>query len=185
MELRIDQQFARIGLNITEPFLSLKTTLPKIELKTEKPEIRIQAPLPQVFIDQSECFADMNKRRPLEFAWHMAGLAREQVLQAIDGIVAEGNMLAAIEKGTTIADLAEMKGQNEIDYNVACVPQHRPKIDVEIQPVEVQLIRGEIELKLYRGQVHTWLSQGKVEVYMQKKPEIKIEWIGNVYDQVI
>jgi len=185
VELRIDQQFVRIGLNITRPFLNLKTTLPRIELEIEKPEIRIQTPRPQVYIDQSECFADMNKRSPLEFAWHMAGLAREQVLQAIDGIVAEGNMLAAIEKGTAIADLAEMKGQNEFDYNVACIPQHWPKIDVKIQPVEVQFIRGEIELKLHRGQVHTWLNRGKVEVYMQKKPEIKIEWVGNVYDQVI
>lgn len=178
MQLRIEQEFARIGLNIKKPFLPLRTVQPQIELTIKKPELRLHSSPPKVYIDQRQCFADMEKRSLADFISYYAALGREQVLRAIGDMAEEGDMLAAIEKGMTIEEMAE-KGFGEMaDFNVTAVPKQPPDISWDVRPVEVQLVPGEVDLKLNRGRVENLFEPGRVEAYIRQQNYLKIEWVG-------
>lgn len=182
MQLRIEQQFARIGLNIKKPFLPLKTTQPSIELTIKKPELKLHSPLPKVYIDQRRCFADMEKRTLDDFLRYYAQLGREQALKAIGDIAEEGDLLASIEKGVTIEEISD-KGFGEVaDYNVTAIPKQPPDITWDVRPVEAELIRGEVDLQLNRGRVENLFEPGKVTVYIEQQNYIKIEWVGERLD---
>jgi len=176
LQIRIDQQFARIGLNIQEPLLKLRTTHPKIELTTQKPELKIHSPRPKLYIDQRQCFADAGRRTPSEFTRYYADLAWQDGLQAIGEIAFEGDMLGQIEKGVTVADIAASKMYDMADFNMTTIPKQPPKIDWDIRPVEIEVIPGRLDLKLHPGNVEKHLERGTVEVYIEQQNYLKISW---------
>jgi hypothetical protein len=176
LQIRIDQQYARIGLNIQEPFLELHTTHPKVELNTQKPELKMHSLRPKLYIDQSQCFADAGRRTPSEFTRYYADLAWQAGLQAIGEIAAEGDMLGQIEKGITIADIAASKTYDMADFNMTTIPKQPPKIDWDIRPIEIEVIPGHLDLKYHPGTVEKHLQRGKVEVYIEQQNYLKISW---------
>ena len=178
LQLQINQQYAQIGLNIQKPMLDLRTTKPQIELDIKEPRVQIHSPRPEIYIDQSQCFADAGKRSPLEFSWYYSDIARSDAAAGIDRIVSEGDMLAAIENGTTIADVAAMAVEENVDFNVTAIPKQPPKIDWNIQPVQIELERGSVDLKLHRGHIENNFQPGKINVYLAQKNFIEINWVG-------
>lgn len=182
LQLRIEQEFARLGLSIKRPFLYLRNVQPEIELRTEKPELRLHSPRPKVYIDQRRCFADMEKRTLDEFLRYHAQLGREQALRAIGDIAQEGDMLARIEKGVRLEDVAEEGFGEMADFNVTAIPKQPPDITWEVHPVEVEFIPGRVEVELRRGQVENHFEMGKVEVYLEQKNYIRIDWVGENLD---
>lgn len=182
LRLRIEQEFARIGLNIKKPFLPLRTTGPQIELSIKEPELKLHNPRPRVYIDQRRCFADMEKRTLDEFLRYHAQLGREKALQAIGDIAEEGDMLASIEKGVKLEDIAEKGFGEAADFNVTAIPKQMPDIVWDVRPVEIEFIPGEVELELRRGRVENLFEPGKVEVYLEQKNYIKIDWVGENLD---
>lgn len=176
LQIRIDQQFAQIGLNITKPFLAMQTTQPQIELTIEEPKLEIHSPRPKVYIDQRECFADKDRRTPEAFSAYWAGIAKNKAIEAIATISSEGDMLGQIERGITIEDIAAQAMDNMVDFNVTAVPKQPPKIEADVRPVEVKLHRGTVDLKLHRGRVEHNFQWGKVNVYIEQQNYLKISW---------
>lgn len=184
MHLIITQQFAKIGLNIKKPFLSLKTTKPQIELNIQKPEIQIESPKPKIYIDQRQCFSDFNKRSLYEFSHYYAQLAHSDVIEGIGRISAEGDMLAEI-KGVSIPDLSQAALDTQADFNVTAIPKQRPIIEFETHPVKIELKKGTVDLKLHRGTIENNFDWGKVQPYILQKNFIKIDWIENKKDILV
>ncbi|NLJ71741.1 MAG: hypothetical protein GX333_01860 [Syntrophomonadaceae bacterium] len=176
LQIRIDQQFAQIGLNIQKSFLGLRTTQPQIELDIKKPELKIHSPRPKVYIDQRQCFADMDRRAPDAFGEYNVQFARREAFEAIGEIAAEGDILAQIENGATIEDIAGRAMDRDIDYNVTAIPKQPPKIEADVRPVEIELIRGRVDLQLQRGRVENLFEWGKVNVYIEQKNYLNISW---------
>ncbi len=182
MDLRINQQFGLIGLDMKEPAFDLEVRHPQSELEISPPEIAINQKLPRLEIDQTECFADMNRRTPVEFSRYMAELDRIAGLRGIASIAGEGDMLAAIEEGIDIADIAFMNSQKHDEFDVGCVPEHRPVIDVIVEDLRINVEPGSVAVNLRAGQVFSALDWGRVGIHWQQKPEISIEYIGRRVD---
>lgn len=176
LQIRIDQQFAQIGLNITKPFLSMQIKKPQIELNIEEPKLEIHSPRPKIYIDQRQCFADKDRRGIQDFMDYWTGIAKNKAIEATAAISSEGDMLAQIEKGITIEDLAAQAMDNMVDYNVTAVPKQPPKIEADVRPVEIKLHRGTVDLKLHRGRVEPNFQWGKVQVYIEQQNYLKISW---------
>ncbi|HBQ25208.1 MAG TPA: hypothetical protein DD791_02335 [Syntrophomonas sp.] len=185
LQIRIDQQYARMGLDIQKPFLALNITHPKIELDIQEPRLEIHSPRPRLYIDQSQCFADMDKRTPSQFSRYYADLGMQAALEAIGDIAGEGDMLGHIEKGTTLEEIAATKMDNWVDFNVTAVPKQPPEISWDIRPVEIELIRGQVDLTLDRGIVENNLQWGKVNLYIEQKNYLKLSWYDTKLNQVV
>ncbi len=176
LQIHIDQQYAKIGLDIKKPFLSLQTVHPQIELDIKKPQVEIHSPRPKVYIDQTECFADAGRRTPAAFSQYWVGIARNVAFEAVGNISSEGDMLGQLEKGVTIEDLAAQAMDNMVDFNVTAIPKQPPKIEADVRPVEVTLHRGTVDLKLNRGRVENYLEWGKINAYIRQKNYLNITW---------
>lgn len=182
MDLRINQQFGLIGLDIKHQAFQMNIRHPRLDLEITPPELQIEQKLPQLEIDQTQCFIDMDRRPPMDFLHHVVGRARTAVLQAIARIAREGDMLGAIEKGIDIADIALMNSQQWKEFDVAAVPEHRPEIDVIIEDLDVALVPGDVGVNLVNGQVNGRLDWGRVKVFWRREPFIDIEYIGRRMD---
>lgn len=185
MDLRIDQAFARIGLNIKHPFLRLEVARPNLRLNVSGPRLKIENRLPEIHIDQTECFADMDKRTPVEFMSYMANLAWALGQQGTERIAAEGEMLASIEDGVTVSDIAFENSFDIKDYDVAAVPSHPPEIGFALYPVKIKVEPGTVETDLEPGAVRGNLDWGQVRAYLLQPPQLDIEGVGRNCDVII
>lgn len=182
MDLRINQQFGQLGLDIKQPAFDLKVYHPWSELKISSPQLEIDYKHPRVKIDQTQCFVDVGRRSPMEFLRHMVGLARRAGLEGIGRIAGEGDLLAAIEKGIDIADIALMNSQSQDEFNVAAVPEHRPVIKAIVESVHINVQPGNVVVRPRNGQVMSQLDWGQVGVNWRQKPAIDIEYVGKSVD---
>ncbi|MGR6837100.1 DUF6470 family protein [Syntrophomonas erecta] len=182
MELRIEQQYAQIGLNTQKPFLALQTTLPRVELQTDLPRVKLQSERSRLSIDQSQCFADAGRRNVSQFRDYYREYSQSCGYQAIVKISSEGDMLGHLEKGITIEDLAASAMDSDLDYNVAAVPSQPPHIEFHTSPVNVDFIPGTVHIQAVPGQVENQFQWGKVEIYLRQKNYVKIDWLPSKHD---
>lgn len=185
MDLRIDQAFARIGLNIKHPFLRLEVARPNLRLNVSGPRLKIENRLPEIHIDQTECFADMDRRTPLEFSRYWSQVACEMASEATGRIAEEGDMLAAIEDGVTVADVAWENSFRTDEFDVAAVASPPPRINFTVYPVEIRVEPGRVAAELEPGAVKGELDWGKVRVYLRQQPKLDIQYVGKNYDSTI
>lgn len=182
MDLRIDQQFGKIGLDIKKPSYYMDIQHPQIDLEIDPPQLQMNQRLPRIEIDQTQCFADMGRRTPVAFTQHMAEMNHLAGFQVIARIAGEGDMLALIEKGIDVADIALMNSQDQDEFDVAAVPEHRPVIEAIAGELHIALDAGDVEGKLRSGQVSGQLDWGRVKVFWRQKPFIDIKYVGQRLD---
>lgn len=184
VDIRITQQFGRIGLEIKHPRLNLEIAEPRLEMNTRKPRLNIHSERPKIEIDQSACFADMSKRNVSRFGRYLFDMAYSMVLEAVRETAEEGDYLAGIENGNSIPVLAHQKMYSDmVDYNVGLVPEHKPEIRFITTPVQYEFIPGDVTYRAVPGYVKGELDWGKVEVYMVQKPFVQIDYVGKRLDK--
>ncbi|MEQ8176648.1 MAG: DUF6470 family protein [Syntrophomonadaceae bacterium] len=178
MQLRITSQMARIGLDISKPTLNLQSTKPQVELDITPARLDITSPRPKVMIDQSQCFADEGLQSLLDFALYCSGYSRSEFSDAIDKRVSDGNNLAAIHTGSSIADLGrEAMQEKQHVFEIRAMPQQPPIIEADIQPVSINYEPAKVNSSLNRGIVDPQFQWGKVGTYVAQRNYIDIQWI--------
>ncbi len=182
MNITINQQYGRIGLNIAEPFLNLNISRPQLDLEVSDPQLKIHSEQPRINIDQDACFADMNLRKPVDFTRYIYQKSKNMVLEAIGKIVQEGDYLAGIENGNSPSRLARINNYKTVDYDIGLVPEHKPTIDFTLSPVQVEYQPGDVQASNIMGDVKVDLDWGSVQVYMPQKPGIQINYVGQQLD---
>lgn len=183
MDLRINQQYGRIGLNIKEPNIKLDIVKPQMDLNITEPKLRIDSEQPQIQIDQDACFADMNLRKPVDFSRYIYQKSKNVVLEAIGRIAQEGDYLAGIEYGNKPSSLARSNNHKTVEYNIGLVPEHKPSINFIIKPVQIEVQPGDVKTNSNIGDVKINLDRGNVKVYMLQKPDIQIDYVGKQLDK--
>ena len=186
MDLLITQQPALVGLDIHKPAIKLNTTQPYLDIKTTPVSLQVDNPPPKMEIDWRQCRADMGSQVPVDFCNTYAHLALSQGLEAIGNIAAEGDILGQIENAGSLEDVivSRMESESQVDYNVACVPEHPPEVQIDTENVAVELKPREINCNLQRGILENNTEWAKVDMYLLQKPSINVEWIGSYYDAI-
>lgn len=174
LKIRIEQQYARLGLHIQEPRIQLHSTLPILEMAAEKPQLEIESQQPRLSIDQSQCFAAVNRRTPTEFSLYMREQAQNRTLEAIAHIAQVGDMLGAIETGTSIADLAVQESISETGQLVM-VSIPAPSIHFATYPIRIQYTPGKNRIQITPGRVENHFARGRVEAYLIQQNQIAIK----------
>lgn len=178
MQLRITSQMARVGLDISKPTLNLQSTKPQVDLAITPARLDITIPKPKVIIDQSQCFADAGKRGLLDFALYCTEYSRSEFSDALAKRVSDGNHLAAIHTGSSIADLGvEAMQDRQHVFEIRAIPQQPPMIEADVQPVSIDYEPARVDTSLNKGTVDHQFQWGKVETYLQQRNYIDIQWI--------
>ena len=183
--MRINQQYAQIGIKSTAPRLDMKTTLPRLEVETIPGQLDISSPNPQLHIDQSKCFADAGLKTPemlLDSVWSQA---KSDALAAIEGIVQEGNQFASV-KGPSPGDilLNRYTSGQQHEFGIKAMPQQPPEIWAEVYPIQVEYTPAQVQGTVIPGSIENNFQWGQISVYLQQRNEISMYCSGQLLDAV-
>lgn len=181
MQIKIDQQYARIGLQIQKPQIQIHSTLPALKLQTEQSQLQIDSRPPKLSIDQTRCFEAVNRRSPAALSDLQSNQALRDVLQGIARVGQEGDQLGAIENHYSIADLAAQNTfERPAEVTISAMPP--PSIHFEVYPLQIQYTPGRIQGEAQRGQVKSDFEWGKVQAYVAQQNYIHIKAEPSGYD---
>jgi len=186
-QIRMEQTYARLGLDIQKPVQELRQPRAELNMKQMPAKLEIQQPKGELTIDTSEAQANIDLRGPLRRTRDNADYGRRMWLEAIAKISSNGDRLAAIhKKGNPIADIAQegsliYEGKEilaagsivgdgvEIRYEAK-----KPIINVEVRGVTMD--------PQIQKAVHEY-TPGKVNPYVDRWNSLKIDFVGLHVDQ--
>jgi len=183
IDLQIHRQSGKIGLEIRDASYNLSIRQPDLSVRQKPAEIILKRTDPDIRVDSSSV-REFLGYGGLEFrARQMTAEAREQFSINLEKSVQMGYNFANTAKKISIPEIISSFLQ-PVEKEMAVVPL--PSIDISGQP-------GTLELQVFHGGVNTQFSWGKVSIedfsypqvkaYLEQEPYIKIEPVGQVFDQ--
>lgn len=180
MDIRITQQFAQIGINWRFPELSIQAPPPDITMEIQPPDIIISIDYPQIQIDQTQTLAEIGLKKIVPLEREQAQEAQAIALIGIGRRAGEGDVLAnQIGSGSRIfADLAESNLPQPKESNFDMIP-HTPPSITATGGIRVQGIMGDVFVDMQPNFPGISTQLGYVKVYLEQKPFVKIDVVGN------
>lgn len=177
MPLEIRTTWPQLGMRTTRPVMRISQPKGELQIKQQKVAMEIDRELPRVLIDQSQCFKELGNKNLVEMAQEAAQLGRERVLEYTGKMAEEGDQLARIEqRRPVIAELAMARMEQEREWNIAFIPQSRPKIDVTgYLQINWRVLKGQMN---YQPRVPKVSFQpGKLAIYMRQYGKVEIHYV--------
>ena len=179
IRLNISQQFAKLGLDISEPQLNMKTNHPQIQLDTEPVIVEMHRIDGKLEIDQQPSRSSYGFKTHSELIREFAQAGMQAAIEAVGEIAAEGYRLTQIANGQNqIANIARESMSTE-SRQIAWTKVDKPNIQYEPGKIDYNIIRGEVDLSLKRGTVDLNLQRGQVNAYLMQYPSIRF-WTSNI-----
>lgn len=191
MNIRITQTYAKIGIETTPGRLQLQTQPAMLELRRRPPAVNIHTELPKVEIDQYECFASSGLKNSLDLAIEGSQIGRQQALEYIGKVAADGDTFAAIEQGgTPIADIAVRDAYPEREFGIVAMPSARPKISVrggiQFQPEYDPIgVRYGVKIEFVPGKFIADYLPSNVNIFMRQYNSVNINYVGSSVDRYV
>lgn len=182
MGLIINQSFAKIGIETTQPRLEMNARHPKLVFKQKHAKVTINTEQPKIQIDQSEAFASSGLKSFKELTREYTELAHMKVLEYIGKTAEDGDMLAAIENGgKTFIEIAARDAFPEKEIGLSFLPKARPKISlikgqVSIDPGESPGILNGVEGEFTPGKIEYNFTRGGIKFYLLQKNFINFQF---------
>lgn len=178
MGLKIDQTWAKIGIDSSfstvklakkEPFLHLEQTFLKVKLEQDYPKTKL---------DSSRCWEEVGYKNPLDFSREYAQKGREACLKYTGKVAERGDMMGAINKYNISQCNVRYAREawHSLDYNVARIP--RSLVDVEVIPanLDINWQMGKSKVDLERGKIQIDDVKGAIDIYLRQKGHIQIQF---------
>ena len=179
MSLEIRTTWAKIGIQTTRPVLEMRQPKGELQIKQQRLEMAIDREFPRVLIDQSACFKECGIKNTGETVAETAQIAQRKALEYTGMLAAEGDFLAQIENnGEAIAELAleRMEREGNAEWNIAFIPQSRPKYDVTgYLQIDWRVIWGQIEYRAQAPQMN--FHPGTTKIYLRQHGKIDFRYL--------
>jgi hypothetical protein len=174
--LDIQFSFGSLGIEYKKGNMEIKNDIAGgFELKKKAPELDVNVELPEIEkIDLKAPFSEIGLADMPTLARQWFYEAKDLTWQAVERIVQEGDALGAIEKGISIADIAEQNVFPEKDFNVDIIPKTPPEVYFREGKVDVSLKEGYVDVSVNPFPVDVSYEYSRVRPYLEKPPYIKI-----------
>jgi AraC-like DNA-binding protein len=175
-KLDIKWGFGQIDIKTYKGEVTPKKQDSGFDMDIKKPDISISTSYPEIDIDLSRCRSEMGYSSMPELARRFRDEGLQAALDYIQSKAAEGDTLAALEKGVTIQDVAFNAAFPEPpDFNVDMIPKSPPQINVKEGRVEIDLIYGSVKVYAKPSFLSIDFKPARVEISMEKNPYISIK----------
>lgn len=180
-QLRMESQFARIGIEHTESVQEIEQ--PPAQLSIEQPpaDLDIEQIPGKLTIDQTKAWEDMDLKSAFKRSEEFAQLGYEGWLEGMGRISAQGDELMRIENdGDPIVSQAiENSEQPEHEFNVGWIPSPF-SVDIRYEPGEVR-IRAEARKPMIEATqnrpIHRY-TPGDVNIYLAQPNTLSISVVN-------
>jgi hypothetical protein len=180
-QIRLQSTFAQIGLRRSEPVQEIQQVPAELTIEQTPAKMTIERTPARLLIDQEQAWNQLNLKGPAQLSADHAEFSRQQALEAIAEIVAEGNQMAAIETKSNAIDaiVTNKVLAPPADFNIAFIPSHG-SVKFNYQPTELQINwqKGGAEFEAKPAQVNHQYTPGKTEVYLRQMNQLEIDFVG-------
>uniref|UniRef100_A0A7C1JK80 Uncharacterized protein n=1 Tax=Ammonifex degensii TaxID=42838 RepID=A0A7C1JK80_9THEO len=185
VRLVIERQRAIIGIQQSWSRLEVRESAPPVlQLRQQLPRLEISGGEVAVRVDQARCFSERGFKPLSELGREQAEVGRQAALEGIARRSAEGDFLAAIEKGTGVADLDWP--EEKVEVGLALLPRSRPVVEIVEEPLRIRVDAGRVAVSFSPGEIKMeapWPPY--VRVYLQKRPFVRIKVLPERLDATV
>jgi len=183
LHIEIDYRLGQLGMDARIHPVTIIQHQAEFTMKRVPPELDIHTDFPQVEIDYEKCYESMGCKDPLTAQKDITRQGIRDYLEAIGKMAEEGDYLAEIEKGHTIADIGEMVWPEPAQYNVALIPSVPPEISFNMGGIRIEYKPGDITYRAVPRRPEVDVARPKVDFYIAQKPYIKMNVVNDENDK--
>lgn len=172
-------QYARLELTTKVPDVQLDIPKPVIDLNVDPPAVTVEINQPQVHLELAGLYEELGIKRSMTLSRQWADAGRQTALERIAHLAAQGDRLAAIEKGGDIVKevTAEVKPRDvQLQFDIA--PKSMVPVDVT-GGVNVHGNRGEVMIGYQPQPVRAQADWGEVTMRLAQKASIEFHVVGD------
>ena len=175
-ELRINQQFGKLKLNIKPPDMKLQTdTKADFQIQKQDGRLKIDTKYAKVDINYDQTRAVLNDRTQPMYSKKIAQEAYQKSVEGIKRYARQGDQLARIEnKGNPLISQIKSNSQDE-KKELSLKWKPSPEINAQKGGVEIDYTPAKLKIESQSSWPKTDLDWGKVEGYLDPEPKFEVE----------
>src|SRR5690554_5244976 len=187
-QIQIHTERAHIGIQQQRPPMSIRQRPADLEINQELVgSFRLSKTASKLFIDQSEAFADADRKGPLRRSREAVTKAHQNVMKYIARTAQQGERLKKIEHGgNAIAEIARQKGtREEFSFNYGTVPKNafRVKFDFVPSELKVDVDWPEPNIRVRRNEPDIHIPKWQTNAYLKQKNSIHFSVAGGTINK--
>ena len=147
----------QLTVHTTPAILQTETSRPPMTIKHDPAAVTmtksgtdylsISSVAAKLFIDQSKAFEEVNLKKITQLTKEWANQGKAAVMDYTATKAQEGNQLAKIERGATIASLMKQKNRPDAPAsNITFMPSSIDRVRIHVQPGKLQLTAPDTKL---------------------------------------
>lgn len=180
--IKIDQQFAQIGMRSASAPAKLNINIPRgqLTIKNVRSQLNVDTQMPRFKVNSTKINSEMGLKPPLELTKGFRDKGRQTALQAAGTAKNDGNFLANHKvQGDKIPQLARNKSMSRLgpkQYNVGLMPKSPAELQWEKGYVRMDWTKHNVIID-YNGQNTAEVSAETnypVEVFLQRQPYFRV-----------
>lgn len=178
-QIRIDQQFARIGINMKDAEVQLSQPQATLSIEQPQADVSINTRPSRLTIDQSQAFHDLGQYPAKEAIRLSAEEGKQQAVEGSRRRRREGDQLMKIEHGgNPIKEQAKHRmPRNYRSFNIGFIPSYDSvKINYEPAEVDVTIQANKPIIESHVNPVRRDVSPANFEVYLAQENYIDISF---------
>lgn len=178
LRLQIHQQYAKLGMDSKKASLDIQQPRADLQINSTPAKMQITQGPGELRVDSEEARAALGMKSVSRMNEDIASQSRQVGLEAIGTIAEEGNQLAQIEKGNTIADIALQRSQQGPMPIDDVAPTAQVQVRYTAYPFDIQwtIQKPEITWTLHSPDIS--YNPGALNVYVSQRNQLDIEVKG-------
>jgi len=178
--LKIDQQFAEIGVRSTPAKMNITLPRPQMRISTERPQMQIDRKAATFKVNRRKISNESGLKAPLELAKTFRNKGKQGALRGTGGAVDDGNFLSnhkvAGDKVPKLAKSKAMAALRKQDYNIGLMPQSSPEVTWDKGHMRINWSKHSVVID-FAGEYMPELSvdpKYSVEVFLRTQPYFRV-----------
>lgn len=178
-QITIDQQYASVGIEITQA--QMKITLPKVEMQLERemPEMSVEYQNPEFKLNWRKVRSESGLKPPVELSRAYTVRTSNKAVCGISEAAGDVGYISQVEKGgNRIAELTRHKTIKtaQAEINLSSKPQSLPEVEWTPGAVNINWTRGSLNVDWVGNYMPEVVIDPpfSIEIFLREKPYIKI-----------
>lgn len=180
-QIRIDQQFARIGMSMEDAKVQMSQPEADLSIKQPPADVNIEIRPGKLSIDQSQAFHDLGQYPVKEAVRLEAEEGKKLVAEGMRRRRREGDQLMKIENGgDPIKQQAKTRMPREYrPFNIGVIPSYNSvKINYEPADVNVDIQANKPVIRSQANPVQRQVTPANFDVYLDQQNYIDISFVN-------
>lgn len=176
--IHIQQQFARIGINVTPSEMNVQRRDPHVQTTYVPAETEITYNPPQLEADWQRVWDEIGLKNALDVSREYRNKAKQKALEGIGQMAQLGDRIGNVASGEKHAlsrfYFEKFFTDHRVETRIVAIPSQGPELHFETAPPDIHIEEGGAYVDPVDASpiIHYQISQ--IDIYMLQKPHVDI-----------